>query len=68
MSYSKEDRQYILNEHLKLISRISDKEYQIRIWIHAEGPECQSIDDVVCDFFDMGDFILKTLPGIRHYR
>ncbi len=37
---------------------MTDKDYQTRVWIRAEGPECQAFDDAVCDFFDIGDPIL----------
>ncbi len=56
---SKVNRKQILEEFLKNIACLSDKNYQERVWIRAEGPECDDIDDTVCDFFDDGDFILK---------
>src|SRR3990167_1515672 len=46
-----EDRKYILNQHLRTIYGISNKEYQNRVWIRGEGPEC--------DVFDDGDPILE---------
>ena len=53
------DRKQILEEFLKNIFRLSDDKYQERVWIRAEGPECNEIDDAVCDFFDDGDPILE---------
>ncbi len=53
-----EDRKYILNQFLINISGISDKEYQKRVWIQGEGPECDDFDETVCHFFDDGDPIL----------
>jgi hypothetical protein len=53
-----EDKNYTLNEFLRHLSHIQDTEYQKRIWIRNEGPECQGFDDAVCDFFDIGDPIL----------
>jgi hypothetical protein len=53
------DRQYILNEFLNNIAGISDKEYQKRIWIRAEGPECNDFDETACHFFQEGDGILE---------
>ncbi len=52
-------RQQILEEFLKNILRLSDEKYQERIWVRAEGPECNDIDDAVCDFFDDGNPILE---------
>ncbi len=60
MVLSEEDRKYILNEHLRNISRIADKKYQTRIWIRGEGPEVDDFDETVCHFFDDGDPILKS--------
>ena len=55
-----EDKKYTLSEFLRLLLHIQDKEYQRRIWIRNEGPECQAFDDAVCDFFDIGDPILDN--------
>ena len=35
---TQEDRKYILNEFLRNISHISDKNYQMRVWILGKGP------------------------------
>ena len=58
MNLSKQERQYMLHEYLRMVSHLVDKEYQMRVWIRNEGPECQAFDDAVCDFFDIGDPIL----------
>ena len=55
-----EDRKYILNQLLINISGISDIEYQKRVWIRGEGPECDDFTETVCHFFDGGDPILKN--------
>jgi hypothetical protein len=57
-----EDRKYILNEHLRNIYHISDKEYQRRVWIQGKGPECDDFDETCCHFFDDGD------PMLEHYK
>jgi hypothetical protein len=59
MKLSKEERENTLNDYIRLISHFQDKDYQTRIWIRGEGPECQGFDDAVCDFFDIGDPILE---------
>lgn len=48
-----------LNSFIENIAHISDESYQERVWIKYEGPECEEIDDAVCDFFDDGDPILE---------
>lgn len=60
MNISDKDREYILNEYLRNISHISDKEYQIKVWIEGLGPEVNDFDETVCHFFDDGDPILKN--------
>lgn len=57
---SKEDREYILKEHLRNIAGISDIEYQKRVWIKGLGPECDDFTETVCHFFDDGDPILSN--------
>jgi hypothetical protein len=54
------NRKQILDQFLKNISYLSNRSYQKRVWVLAEGPECGDIDDVVCDFFDDGDPILEN--------
>lgn len=56
---SKINRNQILEEFLKNIVRLSDENYQERVWVKVEGPECNDIDDAVLDFFDDGDPILE---------
>jgi len=53
------NRKQILEEFLNNVIRFSNKKYQERIWVKAEGPECNNIDDAVGDFFDDGDPILE---------
>lgn len=52
-------KQQILQSFIENIACISDQKYQERVWVKALGPECDDIDDTVCDFFDDGDPILE---------
>ena len=52
----------ILQSYLDTIYGISNKEYQERVWVRGEGPECDDFTETVCHFFDDGD------PVINHYR
>ena len=54
------NRKQILEEFLKNLHRISNKEYQRRIWIEGRGPECHDFDEAVCDFFGDGDPIIEN--------
>ena len=52
------DRKQILISFLDVINDVSNKEYQKRVWIEGNGPECDDFDETTCYFFDMGDPIL----------
>ena len=52
-------RKDILNGLLETVEGISDKEYQKRIWILGEGPECDDFTETTCHFFEEGDGILE---------
>ncbi len=54
-----EDKKQILESFLETIEGISDKEYQKRIWIRGEGPECDDFNETTCHFFEEGDEILE---------
>lgn len=41
------DRKQIMEGFIRILNRISDDEYQKRIWIRGEGPEWDSFDDTV---------------------
>ena len=57
---SNEDKKQILAGFLENLWRISNKDYQKRIWIEGRGPECHDFDEAVNDFFDEGDSILEN--------
>lgn len=52
-------RKQILNSVLKTIEGISDKDYQKRVWIRGEGPECDDFDETCCNFFGDGNPMIK---------
>ncbi len=53
------NRKQILNSVLENIAGISDKEYQKRVWIKAEGPECDSYEQTIDFLFDDLEPMLK---------
>jgi hypothetical protein len=53
------DRKQILSGLLETIQCISDKDYQRRVWIRGEGPECDDFDETVCHFSLEGDGVLE---------
>ena len=54
------DRDYILKDFLRLISDISDKEFQMRVWIKGIGPECIDFDETCSYFFHEGVDVIKN--------
>ncbi len=55
----KNNRKQILTGFLETVEGISDKEYQRRVWIRGEGPECDDFDETCCHFFHEGGGILE---------
>ena len=49
----------MLNNLLEVISGISDKEFQKKIWINGEGPEIDDFTETVCKFFDNCEPVLS---------
>lgn len=60
MQLSDKDKKQILEGFIDIFTRISNKEYQKRIWVKGEGPEVDDFDDTVCDFFGECDPILEN--------
>lgn len=56
------NRNQILESVLDTINCISDKNYQIKVWILGEGSEVDDFDETCCNFFDIGD------PMLRDYK
>ena len=59
------NRNQILISVLETIEGISDKEYQKRVWIHGEGPECDDFDETCCNFFGDGDPLLENYKAFE---
>jgi hypothetical protein len=53
------NRTQILEGFLSDIADIADKEYQRRIWIHAEGPECDDFTEIVCRYSNAAESIFE---------
>jgi hypothetical protein len=54
------NRSQVLNSFIQNISCLANEKYQEKVWVLAEGPEYDDIDDTVCDFFDDGNPILEN--------
>ena len=44
---------------LEEIISIADKDYQRRVWIRGEGPECDDFDEAVCRYSNAADSIFE---------
>lgn len=55
-----EQKKQILNDFFEVIGGISNREYQKRVWILGEGPECDDFTETTCYFFDDGEPILNN--------
>ena len=64
------NRKQIMETFIRIMDHISDKDYQKRIWIRGEGPECDDFDETCCYFFDIGDPILQKYKdyGLTEYQ
>ena len=51
-------REPILETFLDTVDGISDKKYQERVWIRAEGPEWDDLGETYNYFFDNGEPII----------
>ena len=60
MQLTNEQKQQILDSFLDNIKGISNRDYQERVWIRGEGPECDDFDETVCDFFGDGNPIIEN--------
>lgn len=60
MKLTNEQKNQIMETFLRNINIVSDKEYQKRIWIEGQGPECHSFEELVTYYFDESDAILLS--------
>ncbi len=58
------NRERTLTRVLEIIKDISDKEYQKRVWVRGEGPECYDFDETCCDFFDDIDLLIESYKDL----
>ena len=65
MALTEEDKKYIVNEFLRSIKGISDKEYQKRIWIQGKGPECDDFYETCNRFFPVAEDIIENYTNFK---
>lgn len=58
------NKKQILKSFLENLDRISNKEYQKRIWIEGRAPECDDFDEPVCNFFQDGNGIMEMAKEV----
>lgn len=60
MKFSEDTKKQIIEGFLEVIQRLADLDFQKRTWVEGIGPDCDSFDDVVCDFIDPAKDIIKN--------
>jgi hypothetical protein len=60
-----EDRKNIIRQLLNRVYGVSSQEYQERVWIKGLGPQCDSYDETVCEFFDTAADVIKNYREFR---
>ena len=60
MNLSEKEKEQIVRGFVDIFTRVENKNYQRRIWIKGEGPEMDSFEDTVCDFFIECESILEN--------
>ena len=58
--HSPEIKKQILKGFIEVFPRISNKEFQRRVWIEGRGPECDDFIDTCCDFFGVCDDFIEN--------
>ena len=53
-------KKQILASVLETIYNISDRQYQMRVWIRGEGSEVDDFDETCCNFFGDVDPLLEN--------
>ena len=53
------DRKQIMETFIESIAAASDEEYQNRIWIKGQGPECEDFDEFVTYFLHESRAVLE---------
>ena len=60
MNLLTENKSKIMETFMRILDHISDKDYQMRIWIKGEGPEVDDFDETCCIFFGDGNPVLEN--------
>jgi hypothetical protein len=59
MTLTEENKRDIIEAFIETFTRFSDKDYQRRIWVKGEGPECDDFTETICQLYDIGYPILE---------
>lgn len=55
----KDTHSFVLNFLRDVVETLADVDYQKRVWVKGEGPECDSFDETINDFFYYYESIVK---------
>ena len=59
------NRKKIVRELLDTVYGVSSREYQERVWLKGLGPECDSYDETICNFFDTAKDVIKNYKEFK---
>ena len=65
MKFTNEEKKQIIEGFLQNIFCASNKEYQWRVWIKGEGPECDDFDEFMNYFSLEGEDIIKNYKNFN---
>lgn len=51
MDIIKKNKKYSIDLFMDILTGLANKEYQRRVWIEGRGPQVDSYEDTVCEFF-----------------
>lgn len=63
MGPNSETRRNVTESLILTIANAADREYQNRVWIRGEGPECGDFSEFINIFFDTGEPVLENHKG-----
>jgi hypothetical protein len=55
----------VVSSLLEKIAYLSDKNYQLKIWINREGPQVNSFDETVNFFYDLSEIVCEKYKTLN---
>lgn len=65
MTLTNQNKKDIMDAFIATFTRFADKEYQKRVWIRGEGPECDDLTEASCQLSEVGDPVLEDYKNFH---